>query len=443
MLTHLKPLRRLDVVLFAMIVVFCYFALQQGDIWATGSGSITYLNGHILDFYDYNLKAIGEFNYLPPTFILFALWNIPIRLLGIIKDVPSTAYTAVFWFKLLPTIVLGASAIVLYKIGELIGLSKQNAKLMTAFWISTPLLIFSQFMFGQYDIFTVFLTLLGLYFYLRREMRWFVVSFAFSLTFKYFPAMIFVPLLLLVEKRPMKILSACIALVIPAALVSLPYLNSSAFRDGVIGFQTNNRIFAAVISAGSFTRIEIIPCLWLMICAWAFWRKFEFNRQWMEWSLYLCLVVSALLFSFMSSNPQWILFITPFVAITTFINAKPDLFIFLDLAMMYGYIGVAVNAFPNIVDQQLWHFGVFGKWAVNNPVIKMKDLLVTTDTGLLFTVFATALLVNVLLKAPIKRLGAWVYDSDLPLVKKWNLVRARFLIGVMIFLIPAAICFWI
>lgn len=63
----------------------------------TAGSALVYLFGHVRDFYDQNDKLfwgiyfygtdvyIGN-HYMPSTYILFALWGIPLRLLGIVTD---------------------------------------------------------------------------------------------------------------------------------------------------------------------------------------------------------------------------------------------------------------------------------------------------------------------------------------------------------------------
>lgn len=77
-----------DWLIFLAIGMLCICICLHGDIMHTIGASFTYLNGHILDFYDYNqtVPTIGGLAYLPSTYILFAIWNIPIRLLGIVKE---------------------------------------------------------------------------------------------------------------------------------------------------------------------------------------------------------------------------------------------------------------------------------------------------------------------------------------------------------------------
>ena len=67
-----KPLHLWDYLIFLVIALFCFFVFQQTDLVHTTGCSYGYLNGHILDFYDYCAEFDIHPSYLPSTYILFA-----------------------------------------------------------------------------------------------------------------------------------------------------------------------------------------------------------------------------------------------------------------------------------------------------------------------------------------------------------------------------------
>lgn len=431
------PMNRRDVTFYLISVLFCFFSFNHSDILHTGGCSITYLNGHILDFYDINQKALGTANYLASTYIIFAVWNLPIRMLNLVIEPTFNVGNIIFWYKLLPTIFLAGAAYYFYKIGILIKLNRNDSILMTAFWLSSPILLFSQFIFGQYDIFTVFFTLIGLYFYLQRKMNGFIFFFAIALTFKYFPIFIFIPLLLLVEKRLWKIILIGIVVLIPIVLELLPYLHSAAFREGIFGFQAAQGIAR---HAGI-----VFDILWLVICGFAFWKKIENGEEFLQWTLYLPMAVTSLMFSFIAWNPQWLLFATPFLASTTFINKRARFFVLLDILMMFFFVAHTVNSWPGWVDQALWGLGIFKgvNPSITDPHLgfMMKNIYVAFSNKLYYQLLSLCFIVNVILKMPVKQFTAWGNDfTALPIREHRNLVRLRFAVGIAIFIIPAAIC---
>jgi Gpi18-like mannosyltransferase len=62
-------------------------------------------------------------------------------------------------------------------------------------FITAPIAIFAVFDFGQYDIIGVFFTLLGFYFYLKKDFLRFAIFFSIAISFKYFSLVIYIPLI--------------------------------------------------------------------------------------------------------------------------------------------------------------------------------------------------------------------------------------------------------
>ena len=126
-----NPLHLWDYLIFLVIALFCFFVFQHTDLLHTTGCSYGYLNGHILDFYDYCAEFDIHPSYLPSTYTLFAIWNIPMKLFGVI-DVPNLniPYVALMWSKVLPCLFYLASGFLVYKISMQIGMESRKSKSM-------------------------------------------------------------------------------------------------------------------------------------------------------------------------------------------------------------------------------------------------------------------------------------------------------------------------
>jgi len=436
-----NPLTWVDWLIFVLLAGLCYFSLQQGDIYHTAGSSFGYLNGHILDFYDYDMQYMGGLAYMPSTYILFAIWNIPIKLFGIVK-IPTMAvpWLVLMWYKALPTLLYLASGILMFKIGQVIGLGTKKAKLMTYVFLTTPIGFFSQFIFGQYDIFTVFFVLLGTYFYFKNDNFKFLLFFGISFTFKYFPLFLFVPMLFLKEKNYFKLIKSFIIASIPLAIEIILYIKSPAFKTGVFGFGAKNYIFDASIDT-SFFSASIVIIFWVVICAWAFFTKLETNQDTVKWVVFFNNIIAFLIFGLSMWHPQWLLFSVPFMVIGTMINKKIDVFLIIDIILMLLFTIFTVNFWINHVDQNLFTHGIFKNLITNRIDIglTMRDIFIIHDNNLIYSFFSGLLLVNAIFKHPKFSSDDFKDNID----KHWNLIRARFIIGVSIFVIPAYICLFV
>lgn len=431
-------LTKWDMYAYGLLIIFCFFSFQQGDILHTGGSSFAALDGHLLDFYEANKPVFVGNNYLPSSYILFAIWNIPLKLFGIVEAPYNNVGYAVFWFKLLPSVFYFGSAVVIYRIGHIMNLGKAKSALMSIIWVSTPIAVFSQFIFGQYDIFTVFFTLLGILFFLRKKRFLFILFFGIAITFKYFPLFIFIPLLLLTEKRIKKIICDGLLFMVPILIEVLLFIDSSAFRTGVFGFGANQRMFSAGFQIEYGVTISFFIIVWAAICTFCYFKHLEKLEDLIIWTLYLCMTVSSLIFSLILWHPQWLLFATPFMVLTTFIHKRSQFFLFLDILMMFFFVGYTVNFWVNHVDQALWSLGVFKNF---NPVIgtpdslSMRTFFIPNDISIYYSLISACFFIHIIFKFPIGKISL---ESNVN--EKINLVRIRFILGLMVFLIPATIC---
>jgi hypothetical protein len=433
-----KPLTAVDLILFAFFGILCFLSFEQGgDLSHTGISSFAYLKGHFLDFYDYNKAIVIENNYLPSTYILYAIWNLPIHLFGLINETTlKVPLLALYWFKLLPTLAYFASAFLVYKISILIGLKTLISKCAAYAFLTMPIGFFSQFVFGQYDIFTVFFMLIGLYYYYKKNNLMFAVFMSLAMTFKYFPFLIFMPLLMLVEKNVFKIIRYSIILMLPLILEVLIYLPSQAFRTGIFGFGATNYMFYASIGL-TIVSIRIVVMLWILLSTYAYFKELSDDFEIIKWSLFLSNLVTFLIFGLSFWHPQWLLFAVPFWVLGTTLSKKFDIFMIIEFLIMVFFVIFTVNIWPVNVDQNMLTFGIFKSFIVGdiNAGLTMAKLYIFNNLDILYTVFSSLLLVYVLFKHPKYQIEK-VEDAEITGMG-WNFLRIRFVLGISFFIIPA------
>lgn len=445
----------LDAILYFITLIFCYFCFNQSDLLHVAGSSFTYLNGHFKDFYEVNnsLMGKGSTTYLPLSYLLFAVWNLPLKLLGIVTQATMHVGGIIFWYKLLPALFFFGAAFCMYKIGKLIGLNAKNARALTIIWISSPILFFGQFIFGQCDIFYTFFALIGFYYYLKKNIPFFILFFSLTFVFKYFPLFVFIPLLLLVEKRPLRLITYLVLSLLPVALELSFYINSAAFNTSVLGWGMLGRIYMAQIGIFPNVGIFLFLFIWFTICGICyFFPAPEEKNAFFQVSFYICLAVCGVMFMLVLWHPQWLIFITPFLAVTTFMSRKIKDFLFFDFLMMIAFTGFTVIFWQMNVDQQMFNLGVLGQFNPNliNPLkafraagfFTLGSNQVFSAVNIYFTLFSALLLLNILFKFPAKN-NAWEgNNSIIPVKEYWNYARLRFFGGMAVFIIPALVAYF-
>ncbi len=437
---RLKDINIIDWTIGGIILLFCFFAYQHADILHTGGSSIAYLNGHIFDFYEYNQEKIGGNSYMPTTYIIFAIWNIPVRVLGLITD--STMAAPVFvrmWYKLLTCLFYFGTTYLIYKVCKNFQVSKKEALLVAFIFVTNPIGIYSEFIFGQYDIITTFFMTLGLYYFLKNEMWKFVFSFSVAITCKYFALLIFVPLLLIKEKNIIQIIKKILGVVSLFAIEVLVYIASPAFRKGVFGFGAVNYIFDLKLDGGHI-KISLVVLVWILVCGIAYFIEIEKEKEF-RWVIYLTNIIMFIAFGMSFWHPQWLLMAVPFWTLGTVISKKADIFLILDLILMVFYTLFVVNTWPGGLDQNLFSGSVISSQvnlSLLNKNMTMADLLIVKNGYLLFSSFSAILLVYTIFKYPTLACE----DGHTVLTKCKGIIRIR-TFGILFFILPSLICLYI
>jgi hypothetical protein len=219
-------------------LALCFLIFKQSDLTHTYTSSYAYLQGHVYDFYDYNKIHMSRNDYLPLMYIIFALWNLPLKLFGLLTyaDLGVSIWQLstpleIFWSKLLLCSFFLACVILLEKITKLLHANVEDGLARPSILFATsPIAIFAVFIFSQYDIFGVFFTLLGLYFYFQKRFWYFAFLFSVAISFKYFAAFIYLPLVLIIEKRPLYIARYGLIGLLVTALQVGAYWHSDIFQ---------------------------------------------------------------------------------------------------------------------------------------------------------------------------------------------------------------------
>jgi hypothetical protein len=427
----------LDYLIGGAFLVFCYFAFFQVDITITGWNSLNYLFGNPLDFYENckKFQGAGKFasaNYPPSIYVVFAAWLYPLKLLGLIKSPAYFSPYWVYWLKILTSLVYVATGFVFYQVMQYYHCNKACGKYAAWLWLTTPLALFSQFIFSQYDIFYVFLTVAGFLFFIKR--RIFLASFLFgvAITFKYFPLFVFVPLLVLCEKKITRLIFAGSIFFIPTVLIQCLYGNSPAFIEGVVHFSVLSRVFLASINVGGPTSIYYLVLLYTVLVGIAY----SIKVYTLEIMAYIFLVTSVLPFLLIFWHPQWLLFATPAIVLTTVIchdRDKINKFLLFDLVAMLFFIAYVVIMFQDNVDLAMLQTSIFHIPVTNH--YKMANLFKKVSgfgPNSYFSIFSGYLLLQIILKYPriLKE------KSQYPLSYPYNDIRIRYYSGLLVFIIP-------
>jgi len=425
---------------YILVLTLCFLLFQQGDLAHTTVSSYAYLNGHFADFYEYNKKYMGGNDYLPLLYVIFAIWNIPLHLFGLTGSVGGgLSPIENVWAKLLLVVFFFATVKVLAKISETIADDVDGTRSpASSIFATAPIAIFAVFIFSQYDIIGVLFTILGFYFYLRKDLTRFSWLFSIAISFKYFALFIYFPLILMVEKRIPHIAKLMlIGILVTVAQVAI-YWKSEVFRGEIFSLASGKASGAYGAGLSFFNPTLYIIASYILGCLYLYLKKFDVEFEWKRAAVLVPIAAYGLMFSAVVWHPQWIIIVMPFFALAYAYVRNKKLFAYVDLLGMLAFIWICVNVWPHNVDVGMINRGVLKEFIPPQPLI-ISDFMRPSMLPIFNRIFYVYLFFPILIifaEAILKKYEKWKEVSG-------QIAFIRFFWGTLFFLIPALVCTFI
>jgi hypothetical protein len=437
-MNHFRSLFRLDFICAFVLFLLCFFSFYHGDIWGVGWDSLNYLFSHPSEFYENTKKIRGGGTtmsgtpYPPSIYIFFALWLAPFKLLGFIHSPLHLAFHYTYWLKTLTTIVYVFSGYLFYNISKYYFPCEKHYKYASIAWLTMPLAFFSQFIFSQYDIFYVSFTLWGILSFLRKNSYKAAFFFGIAITFKYFPAFVFFPILLLIEKHFLKISLHTCVFSLPLLLMNALYSDSPAYIEGVRSHGSIYRVFLSTLEIGGGWKILLLVASFTIFCGVLFFHDTT-EKNLPRHISYVWLVSSILPFLYIVWHPQWMMFVAPPIVLTSLLYKNYDRFFLLDLIGMFFFVASVSILFQNNVDTAMFRSDFWGFNPTHRYLMARIFGKFGNESGLIFlSGFWAYLILQIILK-----LTLFFKDHTKNESFDYSIIKRSFFTGLAIFLIPA------
>lgn len=435
----------------AIIIILMFFSFIYTDILITVKHSLnliqTMVDGHPMGFYASNYGLVVDKLFTIPTmatydlpiFIIFAIWNFPLWIVQNLFHVSITeSLLCLIWLKSLLVLLLGLCAWVVKKICLEINIDKKYIKWAIFAFVSSPLLLMPLFIMNQYDIIALLFILLGIWMYAKGKFGWFVFWFAIAIPMKMFALFIFIPLILLNNKKILPIIKYIVLGLIPLIATKLISSQMPMYKESTAGFNVDmlSKMFKSSINVDFGNASLFCGCL-IAIAIFCYVKKLKDKDELNKFCIYIPFVVLASFFIFVEFNPYWIILITPFIAIMLFQNMKNfKINIILDMISSaailvvtlfyyywcYGSRVIERMAIPSLFGST---YGMTMKYA--NPSVLLAEFGVDKFMPFLLAAYVTCMIAMLIIDYPKK--------SSLELGKpdvEWGLLFTRMLIIVPI-----------
>jgi|GEM_PF-2846113 len=273
--------------------------------------------------YDGTVKEMWGAVYPLTIYIIFAIWSVPVAILRKLFEIGLYDVGVIVWYKLLLCI---ASAGTIWKMNSILkraDICEEIRRTVSFLFASSLFFTMPIFFMSGYDIFLVFFMFWGLDEYIKdsHAYKW-VAVFGLAITFKSFALFVFIPLLLLREKRILACIWKLLLSLIPLAICYGLFIGSDRFltasSDFLPGFV--QKVFDKTIPGGN-APIPIFITGWIALCIWAYMQNVESEaRDLAVYSAWMGSVAYGLLTSFVYCHPQWIVILVPFIALILGLN---------------------------------------------------------------------------------------------------------------------------
>jgi len=277
------------------------------------------------------------------------IWVLPINLLYHLFDFDFNSPVAILWYKMIIPLFVLLCMREMNEIARILQIQKKYLLWMCFLFITSMLVALPVFHIAQTDAIYLFFMLKGARALIQNDTKRFCLYFAISISFKMISILVFIPLLLLQEKRIFCVIRNVILECMIIPLQQFWYrivrvlnrlfqsiTNSQqveAFVEAVeaqeetqeaqTGFYSHfyNKILYFEFPAVRKGYVaSLLVFLFVLFCIWCYMQKKEDTYEWRQKCIYVA-TVSLLLFFVMSSpSPYWIVILYPFLFLVIYSN---------------------------------------------------------------------------------------------------------------------------
>lgn len=262
---------------------------------------------------------------MPPLIFLFdgfLFWVLKLfRVLDFTFAINSIPMWQAFLLKLRYFIVFVASYFLVYQVGLEYTKDKVKARVISALWITSPILLYLTFTQGNNDIYPAFFALFFLLFAFKKKYFWAMVFLGLAAAMKNYGVFLFLPMAIILAEKDIKktiyyLAAAGTAFILPSLFYLKHLLNfSQAGGEGLLMLES------VITSRISFM---IFPLAYFAIVLYLYFadngEKLRIEKA-KTLVLYGFLVMS-LFFTLEFYIPQWFLWILPFFVLTIYNNKR-------------------------------------------------------------------------------------------------------------------------
>ena len=354
-------------ILFNAITILIFLSYLYDDFYITQRHGVEFWNacffhGGPLKFYSYvaeNTISLAMYDFT--IYLIFAVWNIPCWIYELITGADSqNVVILMIYAKSLILVSYYLSIYFLKKLyDDIVRITGEQSFLtdydVLAYYASSVLLTIYSVYTGNYDIFSLAIIIAGIDALINDKIGKFILLFAIATSLKYFAIWIFVPLILIKEKRIHRIVLSLVACYSISFVENIVFGKNAVFAEyGDMGFSAAERL-KQILGAGEISIFEngifsLSFLLYSLLCIYCYLIS-PSGKKLIDNILYVSLLAWAIFFFIVFFNCYWIILMVPFLALITVRN-KENLYINVILEFIFS-----LTMLGNCMIRQAWVVG--------------------------------------------------------------------------------------
>ncbi len=355
----------------SIAIGFVFFLRTPSDLLATVQHAMLLLDsvarGHLTSFYETSVSTtIMPAMYGITFYAIFALLLAPFAFgfaafstFDYTNALQVEIFTRIMQIWIILLVLLGT--LLIYRLSLGLGYSRNRASWAAYLFLASPITLFSDTIFWQYDIITIIFLIVAMNYYFQRRLLPFAAIMAFAISCKLFAFFAFIPLLCLSEKHISRLLGyAAIGMSLPVITEAMQHRMPG--YDVATGLRAHilDKLFDIGIGTG-FGSISLAIVAIVLITVFSLFAEPQFEHSFKYRATLTAFTSIAVPFALFQANTYWWIFVTPFAAILIAGHEKIDEL----MLTMTGFAAFLLLFSPVVfgyyMDQNMVNGGIFAR----------------------------------------------------------------------------------
>lgn len=331
--------KKIEFALWLVLFLIPFASIMYGDTKAfvhygvnfwrcmNEGGGLRYFYEYSNDILDYykanNIGGAYDVIYDFPVYVIFGIWNFPLWLTLHFAGIEETSsFWTMFYSKSIYLVAIAITAYLVYRVCRNIGVKQEHAK-WAAFLFISSMTVFTEIgIAGQLDVIGMPFSLLGIYYFQKKDKWKFIIFFSLAVSFKQFPLFVFIPLLFLIEKNILKIVIDFCGVMSVTVLSGIPFPKNTVAMQ--VKEHVRNRFMESFLGVKAPLFNSAIPVIVLLIggiCVFCYCKTLKDKEELIQYSIFIPTLIMFVLFVGFDSNPYWFIHLAPYIVILMIYNS--------------------------------------------------------------------------------------------------------------------------